>query len=470
MANPDILFRGIPRGPTRGYSAQLIRALRPARVVIPCCGSFSLAAVARLAGVAAPAIFCGDVSLYSTALGQAILGRDWQLEAKGELGEAVRPYLSGPIAKAAAVLFALRVLQYARKADKVHHADHRRELLTHAATYLAQLRAQVEALVEALHGLDYRAQDMWLTLEAHRHDPKTLLLVNPPRYSGGYRRMFSGVDEVFDWDAPQVAQFVEADYARLMALLGDSQATTLLYYATPREDPAPLWGPPWRALFADRPGNRRLVAINWIVANRQVIPPAITRSRITPGRARFPLFAGPVRPDADLRALRASRQVGDYYRDLFIHKLPGGLAETYAVLLLDGYLLAVVGLNLYNYRTGGSKGLDEPANLTFAFTVHHARYRLLHKLSLLAVTSCWFWDDVFGHELWYQVSGSPKSLQTTMLTPHPENKTARGVLKLTRRERQLDGTYKLSYHAPLAARPAQETLREWLNKYATSGR
>jgi hypothetical protein len=470
MANPDVLFRGIPRGPTRGYTAQVIRALPPARVVIPCCGSFSLAAVARRAGVAATAIVCGDVSLYSTALGQAIVGRDWRLEARGELGEVVRPYLSDPTSKAAAVLFAIRASQYRRKASRVHHADRQRELLTHVEVYLAQFRAQVEALAEALHGLDYRAQDMWLTLETHRHDPQTLLLVNPPRYSGGYERMFAGVDEVFDWDAPQVAQFVEQDYARLMDLLAASEATTLLYYATPQEDPSPLWGAPWRALFADRPGNRRRAAINWVVANREVADPAITRSRIEPGKARYPLFGGEVRPDSDLRALRVAKQVGDYYRDLFIHKLPGSLAETYAVLLLDGYLLAVVGLNLYNYRTGGAKGVDEPANLTFAFTVFHAAYRRLHKLTLRAVTSRWFWNDVYGDEVWYQVAGCPQTLQTTMLTPHPENKTARGVLKLTRREQQPDGTYKLSYHAPIADRASQETLREWLDKYGTSSR
>jgi len=52
----------------------------------------------------------------------------------------------------------------------------------------------------------------------------TLLLVNPPRYSGGYDRMFEGVDDVFDWDAPAAAQFVEQDYARLMEMLGGSAA------------------------------------------------------------------------------------------------------------------------------------------------------------------------------------------------------------------------------------------------------
>jgi|GEM_PF-7124734 len=54
MSNPDILFRGIPRNKTRGYTARVLSAVKPAKVVIPCTGSFSLARLAleRLAQLA----------------------------------------------------------------------------------------------------------------------------------------------------------------------------------------------------------------------------------------------------------------------------------------------------------------------------------------------------------------------------------------------------------------------------------
>ena len=119
MSNPDILFRGIPRGPTRGYTASVVMASKASAVVVPCCGSFSLAAVAREAGAPAERIVCGDISLYSTALGMAIMNQDWRLDLKpeaGEIGELVRKYVDGaPIAKAAAVMYAIRVLLDAEK-------------------------------------------------------------------------------------------------------------------------------------------------------------------------------------------------------------------------------------------------------------------------------------------------------------------------------------------------------------------
>lgn len=358
MANPDILFRGIPRGPTRGYTAELIKAVKPERVVIPCVGSFSLANTAVVAGVAPENIVAGDISLYSTSLGNAIMAQQWRLEVKSEEAEVVRPYLTDPISKAAAVLLMLRILQYANKRHTVHHQGLKQELVVNAQIYFAQLKTQVEQLAALLHGLKYQARDMWQTLEEHRNNPNAMLLVNPPRYTGGYDRMFKGIDDALDWDAPVVPQFIEKDYVRLMAMLGDSEALTLMYYATQGEDPSPLWGEPWRALFADKPRNKRVAAINWIIANQEPSKTMITRPREWDIKASFPLFTGQVKQDSKLWAVKVQREVGEYYKDLLVHKLPGSLAERYVALLLDGHLLAIVGLNLKDWRgAGGKEGL-----------------------------------------------------------------------------------------------------------------
>lgn len=61
-------------------------------------------------------------------------------------------------------------------------------------------------------------------------------------------------------------------------------------------------------------------------------------------------------------------------------------------------------------------------------------------------------------------------MQTTMLTRHPENKTARGILKRTAAERQPDGGYKLDYRAEISGRTREETVRLWLEKWAAVGK
>lgn len=472
MANPDILFRGIPRGPTRGYTEKVVALTKPSKVVVPCIGSFSLAHVAVTAGVKASDVYCGDISLYSTVLANAIAGTEMRVEIKGEQAEPLRKYLvADPIKKAAAVLLMTRVLQYNRKTMRQIHIDHQRELLTYADAYIEQLEKEIVLMRDWLKGLHYAAQDMWVTLDEHRNDPTALLLVNPPRYDGGYDNMFMGVDEVFDWDAPNIPQFREKDYARLMELLAQSKAYSLMYYATQGEDPSALWGEPWRSVFADKPGNKRVAAINWIIANRDPLGTEISRTKLEEGQAKFVMFDDDVKADMTIQALRVEKTVGDYYRDLFIHKLPGSVTETYAVILLGGKLLATVGLHLADLRRGrkmkkGDKTVGKTANITFAFTAPHSRYERLHKLTLMALTSDWFWGDLLSKETWFVLNGAPDYVATTMLTHHPENKTARGVLKLVDRKPQPDGTYKLSYLGAVQKRTREQTVGEWLNRFS----
>src|SRR6476620_571320 len=84
MALPDILFKGVPRRYTRGYTADAIRAVRPDRVVIPCVGAYALATTCIEAGVRPDQIEACDISLYSTAIGNMLASQPWRLEAIGQ--------------------------------------------------------------------------------------------------------------------------------------------------------------------------------------------------------------------------------------------------------------------------------------------------------------------------------------------------------------------------------------------------
>ncbi|GAB4528472.1 MAG: hypothetical protein OHK0046_47330 [Anaerolineae bacterium] len=472
MSSPDILFKGIPRTPTRTYTSNVLLRVRPSKVVIPCTGSFPLAYTARAAGVPARDIVCGDISLYSTALAHAINDTDWRLDIRDDAPHAdvIAPYMSTPLDKAAAVLLMIRILQYDRKEQKVYHLHRQRELIRNAPTYIDQLRVEIEAMRANLAGLTYLAQDMWATMEDELNEDGTVNLINPPRYTGGYDRMFRGIDDVFDWDEPQAAQFTERDYPRLMDMLKEKPALSLMYYATEGEDPAPMWGDPWRSVFADRPNSMGVAAINWIIANDNPVGVRASRGSIKVGEAKYPLFKGDITPDSQIKAIRTDKVTGDYYRDLFVHKLPASTTEVYVLILVDGYLMSIVGMNLADLRRGkvvtkGEKVLDQCVSVTFAFTCPHPHDRL-HKLTLMSITSEWFWQDVLGHENWYELNGMPRHIKTTMLTPHPEVKSARGIMKLDTREPQKEGGYKLTYSTPTNQMTRQETLETWLKKHS----
>lgn len=472
MASPDILFKGIPRGPSRGYTADVLRALpKVGTVAIPCAGTFSLPVVAKTAGVVPSQVFCGDVSLYSHALGHAIMGEDFKLELKDDTGlDYLKPLLKGgPIQKAAAVLYSIRVLQYHRKKKTPHWDMLRRELVENAGNYIVQLEEQIEGLQSALGGLTYRSQDLWVTLEQYANDPDNVILVDPPRYTGGYEAQFSGVAETWDWDEPEFKSFTDAHFPDLMTFLADKPALSLMYYMMP-EDPSPFWGEPWRAVFADRPGARRGAMIHWIVANRSPIDLGVSRPIPSGAYRQFPLFNDEceIGPDSELRAMRLDKPTGEHYRDLLIHRLEGGQAEVYIGLFLDGRIFGVVGVSSQGILMVEAVGSDEQMTgyVTFHFTVRSERYNRIHKLALMSLASEWLWEEAFAHTSWFSALGAPTRMETSMLTDHPVVMTARGVFRLLSRE---DGTpphkYRLIYEADIAKRTPEDTLGEFLKKW-----
>lgn len=467
MPIPDILFKGVPRRYTRGYTAEVIAATQPTKVIIPCVGAYALASTAVAAGVRPDQIEACDISLYSSVIGASLTGQPFRLEPLGRFKELFEPWLEqaeqDPCWKVSMVVIGIRLCQYEAKRNTLHTRERVREVTDRLPEYMAQAYKSAQQMQTKLRGVKYKAEDMWDLLERHREsNESTLLLVNPPRYEGGYAKMYEGVDAAFSWDAPNVSQFGEDDYDRLVRYLDDSPRT-LLYYATPVQsgnDPADEFGHPWRSVFAARPRQGATAAINWIVSNK---PNAAKLQRADIDaqiKGKYKLFTeGSISENSDLRVVVESREVSSYYRDLFVHNLGHLNAERYKVLLLDGKLLATVGLHLQNLRAGGS--MQGIAKLRFAFTVTHPDYSRLHKLTLLSVCSSWFFEDELK-----DIEPLPRGIQTTMLTPYPEAKTARGIFQLQGREwDDKIRMNKLTYYGDVVDRTPADTLREWLQRW-----
>lgn len=472
MAIPDILFKGVPRRFTRGYTAEVLERVRPTKVVIPCVGAYALATTVVEAGVPASAIEACDISLYTSVIGHYLAGRPFRLVAQGQY-EWLNEYMvdpatgqTDPAGQVAAVTVGIRLCQYAAKRDTLYTRERTREVKERASIYIAQARAAAEAMFQKLGGLQYRSEDMWDLLRRNLDtaDPeRTVLLVNPPRYTGGYVKMYEGVEAAFDWDQPSVSQFDESHYGQLMDELRGGPLT-LMYYATPAsepEDPSVLWGWPWKGVFAARPKMGRTAAINWIVSNKpEILDEKLQRADVEDNiPAKYKLARErEITVDTDLRVIPESKEVASYYRDLFIHNLGHLNAERYKVLLVDGELMSTVGLHLQNLRAGGS--MQGVAKLRFAMTVRNIHHPKLHKLALMCVVSSWFWQDELS-----DIEPLPVSVQTTMLTKHPEVKTARGIMEMKGREFDKQAQLnKLTYYADIVVRTPKETIEAWIRK------
>jgi hypothetical protein len=463
MGAPDVLFKGIPNQFIRKYTRDQIARLRPGVVVIPCAGAFASAIAAIDAGMRPEQIVCGDIALYTSVIGKWLAGEDMPIEATGPFAW-LNAHMATPLDKMAAVVLAIRILQYDRPA--LHYQHRKRELTERAEVYLDQIKTTAERAMGRLKGIRYDARDLWETIEEFRGRDDALLLVDPPWYKKGYTNMFRGVDEVFRWNVPTVPEFDPADAPRLVQVLSASPATTLLYYGTPMKDatnPEVELGPPWRSVFVHRPALSSSSVASWVLSNRPERHEArFDRDDVeVASRPRYRIYDGKreIRRDSVLTWRHEKRDVVNYYRDLFVHKLPLSQTEDYRVLLLDGELIACIGFHVASIRTGG--GVSQ-ATLTFAFSPHSDRYAKLNKLVLMAAVSSWMWDGVMK-----DIEELPARIATAMWTPHPESKIARGVMRMVAREwMEREKRYKLTYHADVVPRTAHETLNLWLERYA----
>jgi hypothetical protein len=466
MGMPDVLFKGIPNAHVRVATRDLIRATRPEVVVIPCAGAFASAIAAIDAGMRPEEIVCGDIALYTSVIGAWLAGDDMRIVAKGEF-EWLNAHMSDPRSKMAAVVLAIRILQYDKPA--LHYQHRKRELIERAEVYLAQIAATAERAMSKLKGLRYDARDLWVTLGEFRDNERALLLVDPPWYKSGYANMFKGVDLAFDWDAPRVGEFDPNDAQRLTEWLGSGAATSFVYRGIPAKetrDPAAELGPPWRSVFMHRPAQSSSSVVSWIVSNKPtpIAGMQFKRDDVEEHvRPRYRMYDGrtEIHEGDRLTWRNEKRDVVNYYRDLLVHRLALSATEDYRVLLLNGELIACIGFHVASIRTGG--GVSQ-ATLTFAFSPHSDRYPKLNKLVLMCAVSSWMWDGVMK-----DIEEPPKRIATAMLTAFPESKIARGVMKLTAKEWQTDKRmFKLTYHADVVKRTPDETLRLWLEKYATN--
>jgi hypothetical protein len=457
MPSTDDLLKDQPNRWTRGYIQSILTELKPERIVIPCLGAFSLYSTVIDSGAKPSQVVGCEPSLYSTVIGALLSGQPLSVVPTGDL-EWLAPHMQDPSGVVAGVLLGQRILSCS--GDQAYNRQRRDELIRRFDVYLARLRSAADQWLERLGGLDFRLiTDPRDLLEEVKDDPGTLILLDP--HPASHRKETTEFDDVFIWDKPTSDPITDGDLHYLMPNLGQASAAVIVAYTPMRSgvDPAQTFGPPWYSVFAHRPTTGVEARIDWLVANR-CLPKSLVRLDVPPSRVQHrPIFLeGEVCASTSLDVALVNEEEANYYRDLFVHRLPMIKTRRYMLLLIDGYVAGVLGWQLADAYKSDGPGL---AQLTFGFTVPNKRHPRLHKLTLMCAISSWLTDTLTPMSMG-DLAPSLTRIHTTMHARYPEVKTARGVLNLLQRNPEPDGTYKLQYGSPIISRNRQETLDLWL--------
>lgn len=459
MTKPDALVRSRPKTDVLTFVVSTLDKFRPLRILIPRADGFHLAVAARAAGV--KLIAAADPTLYGTVLGQYLAGNELPAIQPTTDYAWLYPYMTDPVSTVAAIGLGLRLLQLRRKKKSLYYEERIRELTERSDVYIQQLRQAAEKLkakVAEPHGsFQFFSMPAYAAIDQIDHDGT---IVMKPAIK---RDVIKNVSEAFEWDEPDVDEDLEYDVERLAQLCANVPRGILLV-ETPVSnalDPAKLLGTPWQSLFVSKPHDGKTAKMDWVISNFAPDTETLKRADVdVPAAGHYKLFtAGEIPENADLRVVKESKEVVSYYRDLLVHRLAMVNAERYKIILLDGQLIACVGAHLQNLRASGV--LQGIVKMTFCFTPEHPDYPRLHKLALMCIVSDWFWSDEVS-----DIEPLPRAVQTTMLTPYPEVKTARGIFELKGREWDTKQKQnKLTYYANLIHRTPAETLAEWRERW-----
>lgn len=440
--NEEKIFLGNTPSNARAYLLSSFARLKDKRLIIPCCGQFSMAFCAIQAGFNPEQIECSDVSLFTTILGYYITGQS--IESLG-IKVGGKPFV-GTIPEA---LYAIKL--HTIQANSKHYFQRvfLTDLIERRDAHLESLTKTLSRF-DSLKGISYRMADMNEVVDLSLAYPGNLLWVNPPGFCKGYERMYN-TGGVITWNEPAYTEFKpQKGHNELREKSRDAQALVVWYrpktLATEDEQFAIFThqrsAVTWDYIMCNRPADFKLMSVpkklNMAPRNLAVLP---SDYEIT---SKSEIGFKKIKPDDAI-----------YYRDLFVHKMGNTKARLNYMLVIDNYIAGIIGLSsIEKIKVDAFEAHSEEVYGICAPSIRNPKIGRL----LMMLIKC----DEFGRRHLDTLQFKSKGITTTCLSIHPEMKQHRGQYKLIRREKQKNGSFKLRYQGDRTTQSYKEVLDEWL--------
>lgn len=466
---PGILFLATLSKPELVFLRDLFARAYSAgyrRLVEPAAGALAMSHLARQAGWPAEALEASDVSLFSAIFGYAASGQSLaplQIEAEGfDAEELLDP---------ATALYAQMICRYARMGEKAHYwAEVVRDLRLRREQVVADLRAQVERARATLGGMSYRTLDLFDHMDEVWDDPTALVALNPPTITAGFERFYDTGGRV-RWAEPQYRMFdPSTGIPQLAERARDAKALVVLYEETDygRTHLPPVFV---RGAALKAPGDPGYIRTRnaYLTANRPDEIQALHDGRpyyrpkgATLERAEIKVLPDThkITPASTLALVPLSPPQAAYYRALWTHRIVGSpTMRDNLGLVIDGYLAGVYGYDRAWLANGHFGQFDTEPTICLQYGMVPPRStgpRLSRLLTMVALTR-----ESLALVLSPLELSKVKEITSAQITRYPEAKEMRGLMKLASRRPGPNGTYRLSYHAPVVEKPLEAVMAEW---------
>jgi hypothetical protein len=459
------VFVGISPQHVRNVMHEYVRATIKNfdKYIFPSCGSFTTAQVICRAGVDPKKVITSDVSLYTTALGQFIMGKT--LDKLGIVMENI-PFdmeqYDNTRDKLAELFLAMRYDMNLRE-KSYYFKQITKELVINKKTYHANICKQLDEMYQIMHGLKYATRDMKEEVDTYADDERCLIFASPPRgQKDAYTKMFDFKNII--WNNPKIPEMSDKDFADYYSKYLPKKATIISEEWGDYESPKG-----WNKLSAEDKNDEQTERL---LINKKIPEDFMKRKKMGEVHPKYKMYNDePITKKSVIKLTKIKQDEAFYYRDMFIHKLGATGADITVAFTIDNNLLAVTGLTpqfLYGVPSTGKNSdgrLHEKDYIfqIYGLTVPSLRYKRLGRLLAYFITCREFKENLEQLEPSLQMVNMT-SIRSSALTPAPEQKLVHGLMKRISKDRMPNQMFKLVYTTEFHDRSYKECIIRWLDE------
>lgn len=442
------MFIGAIRSQTRPVLAEYAKTIESPVAIIGA-GNFTVPAIFRHAGYTGEIVAC-DVSLYASALGAYLTGRNITAREKDDCPDHLRGFLKtgdpGDLVASILLLFDLREVW---KCTCQYHQRVIDQYRLHWDDLIKKTNEKLQAYKDQIYPITYQARDGFQLLRELDHT--YTILAFPPTYRRGYEKLERLYGSIVEWEQPEFEEMTDTTLGLYELIRGFDDYIVLLEKDLP--EVYEIIGEPSSVVHIGR--NTK----NYIIRKKKDTKFLIkNEAQSSPIGSVWPANR-PITGDEALSLVllntKQSVRMNEIYMSAAVDYTTQGASLSLAYLL-EGMIIGKSDFCRSSHRWG----LPDEREMIYLMADLAVPYDgKLAKMILMALLS----SDI--HDILRQRHIEDYGwVGTTAFSRKPVSMKYRGIFKLHKRS-ETDGGYSLNYYAPFGDYRLSDVVGLWKKKH-----
>lgn len=429
------MFIGSINQDMRAIVSEMCSRWKDIPVYVGCSGNFTVERILAKKGLTN--IHSNDVSLYSCAVGNYLVGKPTRIEVVEPRFDWLNQYLQTNEDVIATLLMCSEYFKYVDKELPYY----KRIAEAYRSQFDRMQKQTVEVVKKALDDVNIEGFHPQDVIDYMREAPQECVAISfPPTYKGGYEKLYQKINEVFDWDVPDYVVFDDERFAEFNSLIMQKK-----YWVTLRDYDVEELKPFLRGVVQTSARSKPVYVYSNCETKCRITMPHQKTEKVNIKRATGEL-------NGDLRIVKITQAQLNTLRSEYLAKgiIPATASVSFGILVGDE-LVGAIGMSRSSYLGGW---VD--AYMMSDFCIRPSIYKRLAKLVLVAALSKEM-KEILEQSLAMQVN----TIGTTVFTKKNVSMKYRGMFEIYSKK---EGA--INYVAPAGRWTLKEGFEWWKKNHS----